>query len=61
MKKITKTIPKLLGGTLAVIFFFFILLIVFLALSDCNWYMPYPCPDNWDPINECIKGHDCTD
>ena len=61
MKKITKTILKLLGGTLAVIFFFYILLIFLWGLSDCNWYMPYPCPDNWDPINECIKGHDCTD
>ena len=24
----------------------------------CSPTMPGPCPDNWDPINECIKGED---
>ena len=61
MKKITKTILKLLGGVALFLFIVFNILMFWWASTDCNWYMPYPCPDNWDPINECIKGHDCPD
>ena len=54
MKKISVIIIR----TLAVIVLLFYLLVFFLGMSDCNWYMPGPCPEGWDPINECIKGED---
>jgi len=60
MKRIKK-ISVIIIRTLAVIVLFFYLLIFFWAMSDCNWYMPGPCPEGWDPINECIKGEDCPD
>ena len=43
----------------AVLLFF--VFIFFWAASDCSPTMPFPCPDNWDPVNECIKGEDCPD
>ena len=59
--KLIKKISVIIIRTLAVIVLFFYLLGFFWGLSDCSPTMPFPCPDNWDPINECIKGHDCTD
>ena len=50
----------LLAAVLSAILLFFVF-IFFWAASDCSPSMPYPCPDNWDPINECIKGQDCPD
>ena len=44
----------LLAAVLSAVLFFW-------AASDCSPTMPFPCPDNWDPINECIKGQDCPD
>ena len=56
-----KTISVIIIRTLAVIVLLFYLFVFFWATGDCNWYMPGPCPDNWDPVNECIKGKDCPD
>ena len=56
-----KTISVIILRTAAVIVLLFYAFIFFWGLTDCNWYMPGPCPDNWDPINECIKGVDCPD
>ena len=55
MKKISVIILR----TMAVIVLLFYVFIFFWGLSDCNWYMPGPCPEGWDPINECIEGYDC--
>ena len=56
-----KTISVIILRTVAVIVLFFYAFIFFWGLSDCSPTMPFPCPDNWDPINECIKGEDCPD
>ena len=50
----------LLAAVLSAILLFFVLAFLW-GLTDCNWYMPGPCPEGWDPINECIKGQDCPD
>ena len=50
----------LLAAVLSAILLFFVLAFLW-GLTDCNWYMPGPCPEGWDPINECIKGEDCPD
>ena len=50
----------LLAAVLSAILLFFVLTFLW-GLTDCNWYMPGPCPEGWDPINECIEGHDCPD
>ena len=57
MQRIKKIILNIL---LAAVLLYFVF-IFFWAASDCSPTMPFPCPDNWDPINECIKGHDCPD
>ena len=59
--KLIKTIGKLLRGVAVFLLIVLFILISWWSSTDCNWYTPYPCPDNWDPVNECIKGHDCTD
>ena len=59
--KTIKTILKLLVGVAVFLILGLFVLGVWWASTDCNWYMPYPCPDNWDPINECIEGVDCPD
>ena len=61
-----KTIKKIILNTLvAGVILFFVLLIFFpcpdflnKGFCGCSPTMPGPCPDNWDPINECIKGVD---
>ena len=50
----------LLAAVLSAVLLFFVLAFLW-GLTDCNWYMPGPCPEGWDPINECIEGHDCPD
>jgi hypothetical protein len=66
-----KTIKKILKYSLITILILFLLFMLvgdFLCpellnkgFCDCSPSMPGPCPDNWDPMNECIKGHDCPD
>ena len=58
MLKLIKTILKYSLITILILFF---LLAFLMGLGDCNWYMPGPCPEGWDPINECIEGVDCPD
>ena len=61
MKRIKLIILNiLLAAVLSAILLFFVLAFLW-GLGDCNWYMPGPCPEGWDPINECIKGQDCPD
>ena len=59
--KLIKTLLKLIGGTIVFLILGLFVLAFLWGLTDCNWYMPGPCPEGWDPINECIEGHDCTD
>ena len=56
-----KEISVIIIRTLAVIVLLFFAFIFFWGASDCSPTMPFPCPDNWDPVNECIKGEDCPD
>ena len=56
-----KIIKKILKYSLVTILILFFLLVFLMGLGDCNWYMPGPCPEGWDPINECIEGVDCPD
>jgi hypothetical protein len=59
--ELIKTIGKLLRGVAVFLLIVFFILAALWPSIDCNWYMPGPCPEGWDPINECIKGHDCPD
>ena len=54
-------IKKIILNTLLTAVIFFFVLVFFWAMSDCSPSMPGPCPDNWDPVNECFKGEDCPD
>jgi len=54
-------VKKIILNTLLTAVIFFFVLVFFWAMSDCSPSMPGPCPDNWDPVNECFKGEDCPD
>jgi|TARA_B100001105_G_C22172406_1_gene349094 hypothetical protein len=56
-----KIIKKIILNILLAAVLLFFAFIFFWGSSDCSPTMPFPCPDNWDPINECIKGQDCPD
>ena len=56
-----KLIKKILKYSLITILILFFLLVFLMGTVDCNWYMSGPCPEGWDPINECIEGVDCPD
>ena len=56
-----KLIKKILKYSLITILILFFLLVFLMGTVDCTWYMPGPCPEGWDPINECIEGVDCPD
>ena len=61
LKKFVKIIKKIILNILLAAVLLFFAFIFFWGFSDCSPTMPFPCPDNWDPVNECIKGNDCSD